>query len=77
MRYLVPVLFLVGAAFVYYYNETHDSEWLLFPFLDAVPSLRGNRDAQADWSWRIFAGIGAIILISTVVQDLRGRKSDT
>jgi hypothetical protein len=74
VRYVVPIIFFIGAGVVYYYNDTHQSEYLLFPFLDVVPALRGNLEAQATWSWRIFAAIGAIILVTTIVQDLRQRR---
>lgn len=74
MRYLVPVLLFGVAAFVWHYNETHEGSWLLVPFLDAIPSLRGDRDAQAEWSWRIMAGIGLLSLILTIAQDVRHRR---
>lgn len=74
MRYLVPVLVFAAAAFVWHYNATHDDSWLLFPFLDAIPSLRGDMEAQAEWSWRIMAGIGLLSLILTIVGDVRRRK---
>ncbi|MBX3274205.1 MAG: hypothetical protein KF729_28315 [Sandaracinaceae bacterium] len=71
MRYLVPVLLFGVAGFVWHYNGTHEDSWLLFPLLDLIPPLAGDRDAQAQWSWRIFAGLGALVLIANVLGDLR------
>ncbi len=31
-------------------------------------------EAQAEWSWRIMAGIGLLSLILTIVGDVRRRK---
>ena len=76
MRYLFPVLCFALAGFVWYYNSTHTDSYLLFPFLDAVPPLRGDLDAQSTWSSILFASIGAIALIGTVIGDLRRRPSD-
>lgn len=73
MRYLVPVFLFAVAAFVYWYNVSHTDSYLLFPLLDMIPSLRGDLEAQADWSWKIMAGIGVISLIATILGDVRKR----
>lgn len=72
MRYVVPILFFAAAGFVWHYNSTHDSSWLLVPFLDLVPSLAGDLDGQAEWTWRILAGLGGVLLLWTIGQDVRG-----
>lgn len=76
MRYLVPLLLLGAAAFVWHYNATHEGSWLLFPFLDAIPSLRGDRDAQAEWSFRIVAAIGLVSLVVAIAQDVHRRRAE-
>lgn len=74
MRYFVPVVFFAAAAYVWWFNDTHTNEWLLVPFLDAIDSLRGDRDAQALWSWRILAGLGVLLLVWTIFGDLRSKN---
>jgi hypothetical protein len=74
VRYLVPVLLFAAAAFVWHYNATHDDSWLLFPFLDAIGSLHGKPDEQAELSWRILAGLGAAALVFAVIGDIRNRR---
>jgi len=71
VRYVVPILFFAAAGFVWHYNSTHDSSWVLVPFLDLVPALADDLDAQAEWTWRILAGIGGVMLLWTIVQDVR------
>lgn len=71
MRYLVPLIFFAAAGFVWHYNGTHEGAWLLFPFLDVVPALQGDFDAQAEWTWRLFAGIGALMLLWAIAGDVR------
>jgi hypothetical protein len=73
VRYVVPVILFAAAAFVWHYNATHDDAWLLFPFLDLIPSLEGQKDEQADWSWKILAGLGALTLLIAIVGDVRRR----
>jgi hypothetical protein len=74
MRYLVPVILFAAAGFVWHYNATHDDSYLLFPFLDLVPALADDLDAQAEWSWRVMAGIGVLSLLLTIGGDLRRRS---
>jgi hypothetical protein len=74
MRYLVPVILFAVAAYVWHYNDSHTDSWLLVPFLDRIPSLANNPDGQAEWSWRIIAGIGVIAFLTTVIQDVRNRQ---
>ena len=74
MRYLFPVVVFAVAAYVWHYNDTHTDSWLLVPFLDRIPSLEHDPDGQAEWSWRIVAGIGVLSLVWTIVQDLRHRS---
>lgn len=71
MRYLVPLFFFGVAAFVWNYNGTHEDSWVLFPFLDMVPALADDLDAQAEWTWRLFAGLGGLFLVGTIFGDIR------
>ena len=75
MRYLVPLLLFAVAGFVWHYNATNEDSWLLFPLLDLIPPLAGDRDLQAEWSWRIFAGLGALAVIANIVGDVRRART--
>lgn len=69
LKYTVPVLLFAAAGFVWYYNQNHADSFMLLPFLDAVPSLRGSLAAQAAWSWRIIGGVGLLVLIVNVMSE--------
>lgn len=71
MGYFVAILLFAGSFYVWYYNDTHTNSYLLFPLLDAIPSLRGNLEAQAEWSWRIGVGVGLFVLLLTIATSLR------
>ena len=71
MRYLVPLIFFAAAGFVWHYNGTHEDSWVLFPFLDLIPALADDLDAQAEGTWRLFVGIGALLLVWTIGGDVR------
>lgn len=71
MRYVVPLIFFAAAGFVWHYNGTHEGSWVLFPFLDLIPALADDLDAQAEWTWRLFVGIGVVLLVWTIGGDVR------
>jgi hypothetical protein len=76
MGFVVAALLFAGAFFVWYYNQTHVSSYLLIPLLDRIPSLRGDPEAQAEWSWRITFGLAVFVLVANVVAQVcrAGRK---
>jgi hypothetical protein len=77
LRYLVPLLLFGAAGYVWYYNSTHVGEsMMLLPFLDLVPAFEGDFPKQAEWSWRILAGIGGILLLITFGVDLTSKKRE-
>ena len=72
------ITIFAGAWFVWHYNETHTDSFMLMPLLDHIPSLRGDIPAQAEWSWRVVALVGVLVLILNVVTHARSasRKGD-
>lgn len=73
-RYLAPVVLFGAAFYVWHFNGTHDNQYLLLPFLDLVPALQGDVEAQAEWSWKGAAGLGALMLVWTLISDARARS---
>lgn len=71
-RYLVPLIFFAAAGYIWHYNGTHADSYLLVPFLDAL----GGLETQAEWSWRIMAGIGGVLLLYALGQDLMRRSPE-
>jgi hypothetical protein len=69
--YILAALLLGGGYYVWHFNETHATTYLLIPLLDNVPALRGDIEAQAEWSWRIVVGLGIFVLVATVVGQVR------
>lgn len=74
IRYIASI-FLFGVAwYVWNYNETHHgTSYMLLPLLDTFPQLDGDIPAQASWSWRIIAAIGAILLLVSIGTDINRR----
>lgn len=75
MGYFVAALLFGGSFYVWYYNDTHTNSYLIFPLLDAIPSLQGDFDAQAEWSWRIGVGVGLFVLLLTIATSVRQASS--
>ena len=71
LRYLVPLLLVATAGFVWNYNETHTSSYMLLPLLDSIPSLRGDLEAQAAWSWKFIGGLGVLVLLFNLATTRR------
>lgn len=71
LKHAVPIVLFIAAGVVWHYNDTHAGSFMLLPFLDVIPPLRGNVPAQAEWSWRILAGLGVLVLL---VNLAAGRK---
>lgn len=73
LRYITPLFLFGSAAYVWHYNLSHDSSMMMLPLLDAIPQLAGDPRAQADLSWKILAGLGAILLLLSLASELRGK----
>ena len=71
MGYVVAVILFGTSYFVWYYNETHTNSYLYIPLLDVVPALRGDIEAQAEWSWRIGVALGVIVLVLAILRTIR------
>jgi hypothetical protein len=78
LRYILPALGLAGATYVWHYNTTNrGTSALLLPLLDLVPSLRGNIDAQAMWTWIVAFAIVGIVLAVTVLGHVKERGANS
>jgi hypothetical protein len=71
MGYVVAVILFATSYYVWYYNDTHTNSFLYIPLLDAVPALRGDIEAQAEWSWRLGVGLGVFVLALTIALHVR------
>jgi hypothetical protein len=78
LRYLGPLILFAAAAWVWHYNTTHaGASVVLLPFLDLIPAFEADVTRRAEWSWKILAGIGGVIMLITIGVDLtRGRRGD-
>jgi len=75
LRYLSAVIFLVGAAYVAWYNGTHHQSVLLFPGLDSLmPSLAGDRPGQGRVTVYLFGGIGILLFLNAVRRHVRDAR---
>jgi hypothetical protein len=76
-RWLPPIFVFGMAAYVWNYNQTHTGSMLLFPLLNEVPSLKGDFQAQADASWKIFTALGGVLALWSLWDQIRRpRNSD-
>ena len=71
MRYIAPIFLFIVAGYVWYYNDTHTGSVMILPLLDLIESLEGDLQAQAQVTWKIVAGIGAVALFFAIFYDIR------
>lgn len=78
LRYIGPLILFGAAAYVWHYNTSNNgSTVMLLPFLDLLPGFEGDIMRQADWSWKILAGIGGIVLLITIGVDITRPRRET
>lgn len=77
LRYFTPVIFLLAAGYVYWYNTTHGQSVLLFPGIDVVfPKTAGDPRAQGLITAYLFGGLGVVFLINAIRRHVRDARID-
>jgi len=75
VRYLSAILFLGAGGFVLWFNATHTSRVLLFPFLERIlPTLEADVVAQGQLTGILFLVVGGVLLGWNTIQHLRERR---
>jgi hypothetical protein len=75
MRYLIPILFLVGAVFLAVYDLQHEDHLLVFPILGSLfPSLRSNPRELGLASAGVLAFFGLIGFAVRIFQARRDSR---
>ena len=74
VRFFVPLFFFAVAAYVWHFNGQDSGAYLLLPFIDQVPGLENDLPAQGQMTWKVLAGFGGVLLLWTIIADLRRPK---
>jgi len=74
MRYFSTIMLLGGAAGVAWYNATHATSKLLFPFLSLLPGLGDDPVVLGQATVALLAGIGVLSGVWSWWHDRRVRR---
>lgn len=75
MRFVSPILFAAAAAYVAWYNGSHEGQVLMLPFMEVLsPATMGDPAAQGALSVNVLAGFAVLFAVLDLVQWLRARR---
>jgi len=72
-RWVVPLVFVLGAGLVYFEGHDGDAGFYLFPYLERLPMVGDDPVARADASAALLLGIAGLLVLRTL---LRSRRSE-
>ena len=77
MRFLPAVIMLGAGAYVFWYNSSQTSSFLMFPFLEMFfAEGQRNPDQMGRASAGLLAGLGAVMLFRQLVRTDWSRQED-
>jgi hypothetical protein len=74
-RFVVPVLFLIGAGVMWQYNATSETSQVIFPGVWLVPGYEEDIRAQGRISAGVVAGLGLLLLGGALLDTIRSRRT--
>jgi len=74
MRFFVPIVFLVVAAYVYWHNANSDGEVLMLAFMGVLfPSMKGSAVAMGQATSALLGGLGLLLLLRAALRPTHSR----